>query len=263
VAGVEPGIARYDSDTGDKRGGIPVKDVCLAMDVGFGSIWAASCTTANPTLNRVDTKTGRLTARIKLPEVPAEESSVGVDDSHVWVLTEKAPRHLMLIDPGSNRVLRQVPAPSNAAAVRGGLGALWVSTTEPPSVVRLDPRTAKPTATIRVGWGASFMAVGPDAVWVLSQDDGTVSRIDPTSNRVAATIKVTSATVQGGDIAATARAVWVRVSDDALAVRIDPATDTITERLGPAAGSGGVAIAEGSTWITSHDTTSLWRLPQP
>jgi len=56
--------------------------------------------------------------------------------------------------------------------------------------------------------------------------------------------------------------VWVRVTGDAVAVRIDPRTNAVVDRFGPGAGSGGVAIADNSVWITAHDTRTIWRLPR-
>jgi|SRR5437773_437809 len=263
VAGVEPGLARFDAATGQRQGGLPIQNVCLAMDLGFGSLWAASCTHDRPTLSRVDVNSGRLRASVELPDGgPAEESSVGAGEGGVWVLSRGVPQHLIFVDPSSDKVLRSFQAPENAAAVRAGLGAVWVSTTNPGSLVRLEPGTGKVIATIPLGKGARFLALSSNAVWVMNQQDGTVSRVDPESNIVIATIKVSSSAIDGGDIAASDRAVWVRVSD-VLAAKIDPQTNKVIDRLGPPAGSGSVAIAENSVWITAHDVASLWRVPQP
>ena len=263
VAGVEPGLARYDAATGQRQGGLSIQDVCLAMDIGFGSLWAASCTPDRPTLNRVDLNSGRLIASVELPDGgPAEESSVGAGEGGVWVLSNGAPRHLIVVDPASNRVVHSFPAPENAAAVRVGLGGVWVSTTNPGTLVRLDPGSGKVVATIPVGEEARFLALSSSAAWVMNQKEGTVSRVDPKSNRVVATIKVSAFAIDGGDIAASDRAVWVRVSD-VLAAKIDPQSNKVIDRLGPRSGSGSVAIGQDSVWITAHDVTSLWRVPQP
>ena len=117
-------------------------------------------------------------------------------------------------------------------------------------------------ATVAVGRSASFLALGPDAVWVIDAAAAAVSRVDPATKTVTATITVSSGPISGGDIAASADAVWVRVTDDALAVRIDPRSNGVIHRLGPSAGSGGIAITDTSLWITAHDTQSIWRLPR-
>ena len=77
-----------------------------------------------------------------------------------------------------------------------------------------------------------------------------------------ARIRVSLGGISGGDIAATADAVWVRVTKDALAVLINPQTNAVVDRVGPSAGSGGIAVADASVWITAHDRQSIWRLPR-
>lgn len=266
VAGVGPGLQRYDATTATPTGAQNLKSVCLGMDQGFGSVWAGSCSYDKPALVRLDTATGKLLAQIPLPQPPAQESSIGAGEGAVWLLNFDGTQ-IMVVDPHTNTVGRPHPAPPGAAALRAGHGAVWVSvsprssTAAPGSLVRLNPSTGDVVATIGLGPGPRFLAIGPDAVWVMNQGDGTVSRVDPLTNRVTATITVSSRGITGGDIAAGADAVWVRVSD-ALAVRIDPKTNTVADRLGPSAGSGGVAIATTSVWFTAHDVQTIWRLPQ-
>jgi YVTN family beta-propeller protein len=261
VSGVGPGLQRYDATTGAVTGELSIYSVCSAMDQGFGSVWAMSCDFSSPKLVRIDATTGAATAEIPMPARLPAESSVAAGEGAVWLLTSGSPRQLLAVDPATNTVTRTLPAPDGAKAVRAGLGAVWVSVSAPGQVVRLDPASGQAVATVPVGRGASFLAVGPDAVWVINASDATVSRLDPATNAVTATIKVSSGGISGGDIAASADAVWVRVIDDALAVRIDPRSNAVVDRLGPPAGSGGVAIAESAVWITAHDRQSIWRLP--
>jgi hypothetical protein len=261
VSGVGPGLQRYDATTGAVTGEVAIYSVCSAMDHGFGSIWAMSCDYGSPKLVRIDTATGAATAEIPLPARLPAESSVGAGEGAVWLLTSGRPRQLLAVDPVTNTVARTLPAPDGAAAVRAGLGSVWVSVGTPGQLVRLDPASGQVTATVQVGRGASFLAVGPDAVWVVNASDATVSRVDAATNTVSSTIKVSSGGISGGDIAASADAVWVRLTDDALAVRIDPRSNAVVDRLGPPSGSGGVAIADTSVWITAHDRQSIWRLP--
>ena len=261
VAGVGPGLQRYDAATGALMGEVAIYSVCSAMDQGFGSVWAMSCDYSSPKLVRIDAATGASTAEIPMPARLPAESSVGAGEGAVWLLTSGSPRQLLAVDPGTNAVARTLPAPEGATAVRAGLGAVWVSIATPGQLVRLDPASGQVVATVSVGPSASFLAVGPDAVWVISPSDATVSRVDPATNTVTSTIKVSSG-ISGGDIAASSDAVWVRGTEDALAVRIDPQTNAVVDRLGPLAGSGGVAITDTSVWLTAHDIQSIWRLPE-
>jgi virginiamycin B lyase len=262
VAGAGRGLAQFDATSGDAKGGLAIADICLAMDQGFGALWLATCTPGKARLLRVDLKTGRLLASIKLASA-VEESSVGVGEGGVWLLAGDEPtRRLAMVNPRTNTVVRNAPAPEHAAGVRAGLGAVWVTTSASGTVVRVDPHTGKTVATITVAGGARFLAIGAGSVWVMNQDSGTVSRVDPATNRVVATITASESPIEGGDIAASDDAVWVRVND-VLATHIDPATNKVVDRLGPGSGSGSIAIADDSVWITAHDVTSVWRVPQP
>jgi YVTN family beta-propeller protein len=261
VSGVDPGLVYFDTDTQRKLGEHRFENVALDMEVGFGSVWVGSGDSDGALLGRLNASTGQELARIRLPSPRlAEESSVGAGEDGVWVLSDAEPRELIVVDPHSNEVRTVVPAPTGAAAVRAGLGAVWVTTSSPGSLVRLDPRSGAEVATVRVGNGARFLALNQEAVWVMNQIDGTVSRVDPDSNSVIATISVTATPILGGDIAATDTSVWLRVND-ALAVRIDPRVNKVTDRLGPAAGSGGIGVTPDSVWIAAHDVLSIWCVP--
>jgi YVTN family beta-propeller protein len=262
VSGVGAGLVCYDAATHTPLSEHQFDNVSLDMDLGFGSVWVGSGGGDGAVLGRVDANTGRVVARIGLPTARlAEESSVGAGEDGVWVLSDDVPRRLIVVDPRSDQVRDVFPAPEGAAAVRAGLGAVWI-TTDTGTLVRLDPSSGEALVTVPVGGGARFLALTEQAVWVMNQTDGTVSRIDPDVNRVVATIRVSEDPILGGDIAATDASVWVRVTD-ALAVRIDPATNGVTDRLGPSVGSGCLGIAHDSVWITAHDVLSIWRVPIP
>jgi virginiamycin B lyase len=190
------------------------------------------------------------------------ESSIAVTDDAVWALVDgddADSRLLVGIDPATNTVRDTFPAPPAAEALRGGFGSLWVATSQQ-SVVRVDPADGSTQATVETGSGSRFLTVGDDAVWVMNQDDGTVTRIDPETDAVAATVRVSDGRIPGGDIAAGDGAVWVRTESE-LATAIDPATDEVVRVLGPATGSGSIAITPGAVWITAHDTLEVYRVP--
>ena len=263
VSGVGPGLTRYDATTGAPTGEVAVYSVCSSMDRGFGSVWAMSCDYSAPQLVRVDEKTGAETARIALPTRLPAESSVGAGEGTVWVLSADSPRQLVGVDPGTNKPARTLAAPDGAVAVRAGLGSVWVTVSTPGEVVRIDPASGAVAARVAVGRGTSFLALGPDAVWALNSSDGTVSRVDARTNAVGGDDPGRAAVGSPGARSPPRRTrCAVRVTGDAVAVRIDPRTNAVVDRFGPGAGSGGVAIADNSVWITAHDTRTIWRLPR-
>jgi virginiamycin B lyase len=236
-------------------------DTCTAMDVGFDSLWVAVCHPSSASVLRIDPSSGKVQARIPLPDLQIlEEGSIASGEGSVWVVTAP-PRHLLVrIDPKSNKVVARTAVPDGVAAARAGLGGLWLTDPMQGELLRLDPRTQKAVATVKAGLGARFFAVGEGAVWVQNNVDGTVSRIDPATNTVVATITVDSGRVEGGDLAVGGGFVWARVTD-ALVAKIDPASNTVVARYGPSGGSGSVAADDSAVWISAHDLDLVYRLP--
>jgi virginiamycin B lyase len=265
VSGVEPGIVGYDAGTGAQRAAVPLDgEVLLAMEQGLGALWAAEGVGGNwgTTLLRIDPESGAVTLRAAVPGTGfIPESSLAIAADAVWGITGEGAdeRELIGIDPGTGEVTARYPAPQSASAVRAGFDSLWISTATG-SVVRVSPEDGEVEAEMETGHKPTFLAVSRDAVWVVNADDGTLSRIDPAADEVVATVRVSEQRVQGGDVVATDDEVWVRTSGE-LAVAVDPATDRVVRRLGPAAGSGSVAVAGGAVWLTAHDTGTVHRVP--
>lgn len=264
VSGVQPGIVGFDAVTGEVRARVSTGTVPLGMDHGFGSLWVGEGTGDSfATVVRIDLASGTANARIPVPAPGLRpESSLAVTEDAVWALVDGEDadsRLLVAIDPATNTVLGTVPAPRSAEALRGGFGSLWVATSRR-SVVRVDPTDGTTQATVETGPGSRFMAVGRGAVWVMNQDDGTVSRIDPVSDSAVATVQVSAGRIPGGDIAVSDDAVWIRTGRE-LATAVDPETNQVVRVLGPASGSGSIAITEGAVWLTAHDHFVIHRVP--
>jgi virginiamycin B lyase len=257
---VRGGVRRIDGSTGEPDGLVPVPGViCLAMDVGFDSLWAGSCD--RHLLARIDPVAGSLdTPFIDLPVTALqEEGSVGVGEGGVWLVSTD--HELLFVNRITNRVDGRWPLPEGAAAVRAGLGAVWVTVSAAGELLRIDPADPRSVRSIEVGGGPRFLAIGEEAVWVMNQADGSVSRVDA-GGSVVATVKVSETPIRGGDIAVGGGIVWVRIEQD-LVVGIDPVTNEVRHRYGPPSGSGSVATDGQVLWVTAHDTSSLWRLPLP
>ena len=256
-------VQQLDARTGRPQESIfnQSADTCTAMDVGFDSLWVAVCHPTSASLQRIDPSTGKVQARIPLPDMQIlEVGSVASGEGAVWVVTAPPQHRLVRIDPRSNKVVARTAIPDGVVAARAGLGGLWLTDPTQGELLRLDPRTQKIVATVKVGLGARFFAVGEGAVWVQNNSDGTVSRIDPATNTVLATITVDGGAVEGGDLAVGGGFVWARVTD-ALVAKIDPANNTVVARYGPSGGSGSVAADDSAVWISAHDLDVVYRLP--
>jgi streptogramin lyase len=257
LANIGTGITRYHLETGEMLGEIETNDICLAMEEGFGSLWAGDC--VDNTLLRIDAVTGKLVATIRLPFAILGESSVAASEDGVWMLSTGTQPDLVRIDPATNKVADVFKAPNGATAVRAGNGSLWITRAQAGQLLRLDPATGDELAQIEVGPGSAFLAVGEGGVWTLGST-GEVVHVDPVTDSVVATIP-TGAPVEHGDIAVGGGYVWARISQSLFA-QIDPATDTVVTRYGPPSeGSGGIDGDEQAVWVSDYLAQTLWRLP--
>jgi len=107
-------------------------------------------------------------------------------------------RHLLRIDPRSARVTASLSVP--AEAVAADAGGVWVVCcgARGGQLTRVDPVSNRVVAAIRLPGFPFAVGVGPSGVWVLDAT-GFVWRVDPASNRVVATIRLPSSTVDKGE----------------------------------------------------------------
>ena len=87
-------------------------------------------------------------------------------------------------------------------------------------VVRIDPTTARATATIATGRGIHSLAATGTALWVTNQRDGTVSVIDTGTAELVATSPIGDTP---GGLAVGHDSVWLVPHRDVEVLRIDPA----------------------------------------
>jgi YVTN family beta-propeller protein len=157
------------------------------LAVGGGSLWAVQPQSLDPAEERVVRINLRHPANQEHFRTGAIPSAVSYGGGSAWVSNF-----------GSETISR-IDAATGAVAtfrVRGvadleyGYGALWVLTSRPNAVRRIDPTTLLTDAILPVGRCPWQIAVGAGAVWSTNCHDGTVTRIDPAKNQVVATIRV-------------------------------------------------------------------------
>ena len=207
-------ITPYDVVTtrrGQSLGGILA--CYVAAGEGYG-LWVSDC----PNVSRLIETNGRLAiaASTRLPDVQPltnENARGGLIDldvglGAVWVIGDANDPRLWKLDRRTARVVASVRLPIVVRHLAVGDDAVWVTDQLGDRVVRVDPSTLRQTDAIGVGRGAAGVAAGAGRIWVANAIDGTVSRIDPGSRRVDATIRV------GGrpdDLAVADGTVWVSV----------------------------------------------------
>lgn len=154
-------------------------------------------------------------------------------------------------------VARLAPAESGGAEA-GGFGAVWVQDTTGKQLVRIDARTRRVVARVRIGTSPDI-AAGAGAVWALTGGNGytvpgPLLAIDPGTNRVSARIPLGT---PGGEpfsaagLVAVDGAVWAFGPDGA--IRVDARSHRVTASIT-------VPTRRGNVSSAATDGHSLWLL---
>ena len=136
--------------------------------------------------------------------------------------------------------------------------AVWVGSTTPNAVHRIDPRTNKETATVAVpGEPCAGLVTGFGSLWVpLCATKPALARVDLASNRLESVLPVGTAAECG--IAASYDSIWL-VTDAAAGslTRINPATGMIRQQVSLPAGSCNPHFSAGIVWVTNAKGAEL------
>jgi virginiamycin B lyase len=146
-----------------------------------------------------------------------------------------------------------------------GFGSLWVSNPGNNLVQRIDQKTNKVVAEVKINKPVAAMTTGFGSVWVASRGDKSIIRIDAKTNKVTATVPVTVADSEGS-IAAGQGGVWVLTDKKGVLSRIDPETNKVVAEVAVKPHSFAAMAGHGSIWVTntgepkSKDNGSLQRV---
>ena len=165
---------------------------------------------------------------------------------------------LGIIDPGSNRIVGEVPVGARPAALVSGSGALWVADLDDRTVSRVDPKTRRRVRTIAVHDAPSGLAVSSAGVWAvgagLEHPFATViRRIDPRVDELSQTFTIAGSTDRGEpgtSVAADGRTLWVVTCCLGSVSRVDGMTGKSVARIDTEGISpGSIAFGAGSAWV--------------
>jgi streptogramin lyase len=140
---------------------------------------------------------GRIAGRpLSLKLSPA---SFTVGEGGVWfsdstTVTRVDPRTAKVAARITPRLMSDATFKVDTSTLAVGAGAVWIDAADN-TVLRLDPKTGKAVAEVRVppDSGQRLLAADDRSVWVLSQGKGTLTRIDPRDNKAFASPRVKNA----------------------------------------------------------------------
>jgi len=136
--------------------------------------------------------------------------------------------------------------------------AIWVASTKPYAVLRIDPATNKIVATVKVsGEACSGLAFGFGSIWVpICGEKAELVRIDGAKNTVSSTLPIAPAAPEGG-IATSEDSVWMVTDKNGTLNRIDPSTNGVRQRISIPPGSYNPVFSNGIVWITGVESSVL------
>ena len=129
--------------------------------------------------------------------------------------------------------------------------AVWVGSTGPFAVHRIDPKTNRLVATVILpGNPCAGLASGFGSLWVpLCGHAPGLAKVDLSSNKLVSLIKLAAVTAEGG-VTASTDSVWVVVDSVGSLARISPDTGVVRQIVRVPAGSFNPLYNDGHIWIT-------------
>lgn len=136
--------------------------------------------------------------------------------------------------------------------------AVWVASTNPDAVLRIDPATNRIVATVPLsGEACSGLASGFGSIWApLCGKMPELVRIDTAKNAITATIPIPPAGSEGG-IAASDDSVWLVTDKNGSLNRIDPSTNSLRQKISIPPGSYNPIFSNGIVWISGLENGVL------
>ncbi len=142
--------------------------------------------------------------------------------------------------------------------------AVWVASTGPFALHRIDPAENRVVATVELpGEPCAGIAAGFGSLWVpLCGKPNALARVDPKTNRLTAVLPVGPAAEEGG-IAAGGDSVWMVTDAKGGLARIDPETGRVRQTVVLPPGSYNPLYSDGVVWVTGHDTGVVTAVDAP
>ncbi|MEA2244677.1 MAG: hypothetical protein QOD24_4233, partial [Solirubrobacteraceae bacterium] len=177
-------------------------------------------------------------------------------DSAVVTATLQTPA-IGRLDAVDGRRRGAMGLPASPGRLATGLGAVWATSYDDGTLLRIDPGHLAVTQTIPVGHGPTGVAVAAGDVWVANTLDNTVTRVDGATSTIVQRIPVGTAPT---DVAAGAGAVWIANRRAGSVSRVDPRTGTVVGITQLRSAPTGLAVGAGSVWVAEADAGTVARL---
>jgi DNA-binding beta-propeller fold protein YncE len=172
--------------------------------------------------------------------------------------------------PGADRIER-VDAKTNKpmdaiAGVKkpcGGMasafGSVWAASCEDGSLVKIDAKTGKVTASLPRGASGipGSITATDDSIWLLLDEKTTLARVDPDQMTIVATMRLPSSC---RSMVSAEKSLWIACPEENKVYRINPDTNLVDKRIETGAEPAALAFGEGSIWVFCRNQGKLDRI---
>jgi branched-chain amino acid transport system substrate-binding protein len=180
-------------------------------------------------------------------------------------LAKVTPDSIGEIDPGSGRIVGELPIPGRPFLEAGG-PSLWVSDYADRTVSSVDTGKLTVGRVVAPGIGLDAVASSPGPVWALDENRRDLVRISPVYGTTTGRYRLPPPTGPASDeegipsaqLAAGPRAAWV--VDGSSVVRVNAAAPSSIAQVDVGLPLQGVAVGEGAVWAVSGPTPTLFRI---
>jgi virginiamycin B lyase len=223
----------------------------LALTLSISCAWAASSEQKKP----APAPKGIQTPGVQIPFSALKPQMEFEDAAPPWIAVTDT-----IVMPAKDSLLRidarakEQKSPEAIEGITGAcggavsaFGSIWTGACGAKSLVRIDAKTAKVTATLPVGISPARIAIAAsaDSVWALTDARGTLSRIDPVKNEVVAEFRVPA---DCGSLIFGEGALWLVCPAENRVLRVDPQTNLVDKSIEVSALPEALAIGDGSVW---------------
>jgi virginiamycin B lyase len=138
-------------------------------------------------------------------------------------------------------------------------GSLWAPACGDGSLLRIDPKTSKITATITSGADdvRESIAATSDSVWLLTDSKTTLSRVDPDQNTVVGEIRVPAGC---GGLTFGETALWLACPNENKVLRINPETNLLDKEVSVSARPEALTVGGNSIWVLCEKDGKIDRI---
>jgi len=140
-------------------------------------------------------------------------------------------------------------------------GSVWVGSTGPNAISRIDPAANRVTASVALpGPACAGLTAGFGALWSpICGKPGGLAKIDLATARLETVFPVGPGVPEGG-IAASPDSLWAPRDDKGRLQRIDPKNGHVRQTLDLCAGAENPAYAAGFVWVTCSAGAAIVRI---